>query len=160
MLLFGLFVCFLFNGISTFISYSIPKPPILKDTSDTIEHIAGGKKRVHSFPMCLSSKVNVIAKHYTTRGTHTNAMYSENQLFAVQEFANLHILPKKSLLKKLKELDWKRMIICHCFFLFFFRSHFYHNLFILGLAGWGWRIHLLHLCWGVRLPQRIFRLWH
>ena len=36
----------------------------------------------------------------------------------------------------------------------------YLKLIILGPFGWGSRIHWLHLCRGVRLPQQVSWIWH
>ena len=44
----------LFNSISTFTDYLIPKSSLYKDTSDTIQPIAEEDKRVHTFPNWIS----------------------------------------------------------------------------------------------------------
>ena len=49
----------LFNGISTFAGYLMPKPSLQKDSSNTIQSIAGGGEGVHIFPN-VSPKINII----------------------------------------------------------------------------------------------------
>ena len=44
----------LFNGITTFVGYLIPKPSLQKNTSGNIQPIADKDKRVHSFPKGIS----------------------------------------------------------------------------------------------------------
>ena len=52
-----------FSVISTFESYLIPKPFLLKNNGDNIRHIPGnGYKRVRTFPKCISLKVKLIAR--------------------------------------------------------------------------------------------------
>ena len=47
----------LFNGISAFVGYVMPKPSLLKNSSDIIELIARSKRPIHT---CMNSKLTVI----------------------------------------------------------------------------------------------------
>ena len=58
--MFGL--VYLFNSVSIFVGYLIPKLFLKKKSRDTIYPIAGGNKGVHTFPKAICSKVNVIAQ--------------------------------------------------------------------------------------------------
>ena len=49
----------LFNGISTFMSYLMPKPSLYKNSSHTI-NILSRDKSIHTYPKGISSEVNVI----------------------------------------------------------------------------------------------------
>ena len=51
----------LFNGISTFVGYLLPNPPLYKNSSSTIQLIAKGNKEVYTFLKGISSKVKLIA---------------------------------------------------------------------------------------------------
>ena len=51
----------LFNGISTFVNYLMPKSSLEKDNSGAILSIAWRYKGVHTFPKGISPKMNVIA---------------------------------------------------------------------------------------------------
>ena len=51
----------LFNGISTFMDYLMPKPSLKKYSDDIIQPITGRDKGVHAFPLGISQKVNIIA---------------------------------------------------------------------------------------------------
>ena len=55
------FLCF--NGIQTFLVYLLPKPPLLKNNSDTIKSIAWwGVMRFISFFKNISLKMNTIER--------------------------------------------------------------------------------------------------
>ena len=51
----------LFNGISTFLSYLMPNPSLLKNSSGSISSTVGRDKEVHAFPKGTSSNVNILA---------------------------------------------------------------------------------------------------
>ena len=49
-------VCVLFNGISTFLSYLMPSPLFWKDSSGTIQSIAGNIRSFILFPWVFIRK--------------------------------------------------------------------------------------------------------
>ena len=51
----------MFNGISTFLGYLIPKPSFWKNSNDTIQPISG-REAVHAFPEDIGPKVNKMAR--------------------------------------------------------------------------------------------------
>ena len=81
----------LFNGISAFMGYVMPKPYFYKNSNGTIQPIdCDGDKRVHTFPKNISPNVSVMVRlefelaynnvtvqhvsHYAT-GTHTCKLF-------------------------------------------------------------------------------------
>ena len=52
----------LFNGISTFVGYLMPKPFSKKNSSGTILTHSWEDKGVHTFPKGICPKVNIIAR--------------------------------------------------------------------------------------------------
>ena len=84
----------MFNGLSTFVGYLMPKPSFQKDSNNAILTRSWEDKGVHTFPKGICLKVNVIARlefelayndsalqcfnHYTTR-TPPIFFFSKNE---------------------------------------------------------------------------------
>ena len=80
----------LFNGISTFVGYLMPNLFSKKNSSGTIQPIAGKEKGVHTFPKGICPKVNVIARleyelaYYDSAVHHFNHYTTRTTLYIIQ----------------------------------------------------------------------------